>query len=529
MDTPDITVKWTTTNAPVTLAGIMHSVLMVLQSSICDENVNECLSDPCQNNGTCEDGIDSYKCRCKPGYSGGNCEMDISVCNMTNLVLFGESVMRCLNGGECVDGPGCTEGFRGKNCEEDIDECEVLPCNNGGLCVNLINDFQCFCPSDRLTHLRYADDVVLLSESPQELQLMVEELRTASNKVGLEINLSKTKVMFNRNVQTVFLHHSCSINFRTDRDVPQQYRSCPLRKQRKSGRPRNQDQEQAFLEMCFYLEANDEEQLTISDLGNKMKEFLTDKESTPYGNQYLKQKLMEHYGDSMYIADGEGVHDIVTMREKTSQILRSYFKSHGNKEDEEAQKRVIIKTAARLIRSDIKTDVPSTSDEYPSIEMLKLESAQFTVILMTVLAWTVTVHSSDDYAFDKAASYCIGEGKILVTIHSKSEEDELAEYLQSNDKTTVWIGLSKEEKQRWGWTFVDGVKIFHSLTLEYLDIQEDALAFLTPANHWASIENNSTINHHYICEIDLTLRRALNILYRRAQDRGTWRPTVVPS
>ncbi|KAG1659404.1 Slowpoke-binding protein [Nymphon striatum] len=35
----------------------------------------------------------------------------------------------------------------------------------------------------------------------QELQLMVEELRTASNKAGLEINLSKTKVMFNRNVE----------------------------------------------------------------------------------------------------------------------------------------------------------------------------------------------------------------------------------------------------------------------------------------------------------------------------------------
>ncbi|KAG1665324.1 hypothetical protein GQR58_019394 [Nymphon striatum] len=177
-------------------------------------------------------------------------------------------------------------------------------------------------------------------------------------------------------------HHSCSINFRTDRDVPQQYRSCPPRKRRKSGRPRNQNQEQAFLEMCFYLEASDEEQLTISDLGNKMKEFLTDKESTPYGNQYLKQKLMEHCGDSIYIAEGEGVHDIVAMREKTSQIFRSYFKSHSKEEDEEAQKRAIIKTAARLIRSDIKTNVSPTSDEYPSIEMLKLESAQFTVILM---------------------------------------------------------------------------------------------------------------------------------------------------
>ncbi|KAG1714074.1 putative phosphoenolpyruvate synthase [Nymphon striatum] len=54
---------------------------------------------------------------------------------------------------------------------------------------------------DRLTNLRFADDVVLFSESPQELQLMVEELRTASSKVGLEINLSKTKVMFNRNIE----------------------------------------------------------------------------------------------------------------------------------------------------------------------------------------------------------------------------------------------------------------------------------------------------------------------------------------
>ncbi|KAG1665093.1 Transmembrane protease serine 2 [Nymphon striatum] len=54
---------------------------------------------------------------------------------------------------------------------------------------------------DRLTNLRFADDVVLFSEFSQELQLMVEELKTSSSKVGLEINLSKTKVMFNRNVE----------------------------------------------------------------------------------------------------------------------------------------------------------------------------------------------------------------------------------------------------------------------------------------------------------------------------------------
>ncbi|KAG1692625.1 hypothetical protein GQR58_007262 [Nymphon striatum] len=51
------------------------------------------------------------------------------------------------------------------------------------------------------SNLRFADDVVLFSESPQELQLMVEELRTANNKVDLEINESKTKVMLNINVE----------------------------------------------------------------------------------------------------------------------------------------------------------------------------------------------------------------------------------------------------------------------------------------------------------------------------------------
>ncbi|KAG1714740.1 putative multidrug resistance-associated protein lethal(2)03659 [Nymphon striatum] len=53
----------------------------------------------------------------------------------------------------------------------------------------------------QVNYLRNAPQILLLRKSPQELQLMVEELRTASSKVGLEINLSKTKVMFNRNVE----------------------------------------------------------------------------------------------------------------------------------------------------------------------------------------------------------------------------------------------------------------------------------------------------------------------------------------
>lgn len=72
------------------------------------------------------------------------------------------------------------------------------------------------------------------------------------------------------------------------------------------------------------------------------------------------------------MAEGEGLHDIVTFREKTSSILRDYFKM-PNKDDEEAQKRAIIETAAKLIKSDIKTHLMPIMSEYPKATDLDLE------------------------------------------------------------------------------------------------------------------------------------------------------------
>ena len=49
-----------------------------------------------------------------------------------------------------------------------------------------------------LNHLRFADDIVLFTSDPQELKVMVENLSISSERVGLKMNMSKTKVMFNK-------------------------------------------------------------------------------------------------------------------------------------------------------------------------------------------------------------------------------------------------------------------------------------------------------------------------------------------
>jgi hypothetical protein len=36
-------------------------------------NIADCASNPCENGGTCTDGVDEYTCECIPGYSGANC------------------------------------------------------------------------------------------------------------------------------------------------------------------------------------------------------------------------------------------------------------------------------------------------------------------------------------------------------------------------------------------------------------------------------------------------------------------------
>ena len=46
-----------------------------------------------------------------------------------------------------------------------------------------------------LSNLRFADGIFLCTETPQELQHMLQELSDESRRMGLKMNIAKTKVM----------------------------------------------------------------------------------------------------------------------------------------------------------------------------------------------------------------------------------------------------------------------------------------------------------------------------------------------
>ncbi len=48
-----------------------------------------------------------------------------------------------------------------------------------------------------LNNLRFADNVVVVAWSAEDLQVMLEELSCESHKAGMVINLTKTKILNN--------------------------------------------------------------------------------------------------------------------------------------------------------------------------------------------------------------------------------------------------------------------------------------------------------------------------------------------
>ncbi|KAK1785538.1 hypothetical protein P4O66_018902 [Electrophorus voltai] len=107
----------------------------------CENQLNECHSNPCQNSGKCVDMVNRYLCRCQHGTSGINCEINFDDC-ASNPCDYG-MCRDGINRYDCV----CRPGFTGPQCNVEMNECSSSPCRNGGTCVDEENGFHCLCPA----------------------------------------------------------------------------------------------------------------------------------------------------------------------------------------------------------------------------------------------------------------------------------------------------------------------------------------------------------------------------------------------
>ena len=161
------------------------------------------------------------------------------------------------------------------------------------------------------------------------------------------------------------------VNFRMCRDKPSE--SYGTKKRRTScGRTRNKTHEEAFLDVIQYLEENDDEQITIQTLVDKMEEFLDGKDSfTP---KKLKTRLLGYFGDQIVITTVQKKDNVVTFRGKASKLLHDFYKL-PKYDDPEREKIKIIEAVSKLIKSDIK-GVSANREIYPGSADMALNYCQ---------------------------------------------------------------------------------------------------------------------------------------------------------
>ncbi|XP_060928141.1 protein crumbs homolog 1-like [Limanda limanda] len=99
-----------------------------------------CDSQPCLNQGECQDQFFEFNCSCRAGWEGELCEIEINECS-SGPCVYG-TCKDLLADYQCI----CEPGYTGKDCQEEVDNCLEFSCVNGGTCGETVGTHTCFCP-----------------------------------------------------------------------------------------------------------------------------------------------------------------------------------------------------------------------------------------------------------------------------------------------------------------------------------------------------------------------------------------------
>ena len=104
------------------------------------------------------------------------------------------------------------------------------------------------------------------------------------------------------------------------------------------------------------------------DLTRKMVEILGESTvSSAYSTRYMKERILEHFGENVIITSKPGMTNIVTFRRTAASILEEFHSQQKDYTNPEDEKLNVIRTAAKLLRSDIKR-IETPDDYYPVVD-----------------------------------------------------------------------------------------------------------------------------------------------------------------
>ena len=100
-------------------------------------DIDDCKDKPCDNGGTCKDGIGTYKCVCPTGFTGADCEK-----SLLKFISFYKNIDP--DSSNLIDNLQFYSNYDFHSVL-DIDDCQPNPCKNNGVCADGINSYTCDC------------------------------------------------------------------------------------------------------------------------------------------------------------------------------------------------------------------------------------------------------------------------------------------------------------------------------------------------------------------------------------------------
>ena len=144
-------------------------------------------------------------------------------------------------------------------------------------------------------------------------------------------------------------HQKCSTLFRTRKDRSDKGET-PSKVQNR-GRQLNDQSEHAFKMVTKYIEQNGHLHISIQELTDKMKEHVDDA-SDVFVGKHMKMRLVDHFGDKIFIAELNGRKDIHSAVEPPK--LSTIFTRKNKKMTQKPRKAESFKLLLDLFRMTLK-------------------------------------------------------------------------------------------------------------------------------------------------------------------------------